>query len=371
MEAWTVGLRAWTFLTRHPSLIVAPAVVFVVTLAAAWVVRRIVFGSLRAWNRRTHSRAGTILAEALRGPTIVWMFILAAHLAIKSSALPSSVVDVWGPNVFMALWAISLTFMSMRVAGDIVRNYGTSIPGALPVTTLTQTLAQLAVLVLGIVLTLGAFGLKITPILTALGVGGLAVALALQDTLSNLFAGFYIAVAGQIRVGDYIKLNTGEEGYVTDITWRSTAVRALANNMIIIPNAKLSQAIVTNYYLPEKRMSVSLQVGVSYGVDLERIEALLLDVAVRGSREIAGMLAEPGPSVGFDPGFGESSLGFTVGFHVAEFANQFGVRNELRRRIYQCFQREGVELPFPTRTVYLNQANDRSAVQPNGGQPHL
>ena len=348
-------MDSWKFLTRHPGLLIEPAVVFAITLGAAWVVRRLLFGSLRAWNRRTHSRAGSILAEALRGPTIIWMFILAAHLAIESSELPPKVVDVWGPNISMALWAISLTIMSMRVAGDIVRHYGSQIPGALPVTTLTQTLAQLAVLVTGLVLTMGAFGLKITPILTALGVGGLAVALALQDTLSNLFAGFYIAVAGQIRVGDYIKLNSGEEGYVTDITWRSTAIRALANNMIIIPNSKLSQAIVTNYYLPEKKMSASLQVGVSYGVDLERIEALLLEIALQGAKEIPGMVAEPAPSVNFDPGFGDSSLGFTIGFQVAEFANQFGVRNELRRRIYQRFQTERVEFPYPTRTVYLHQ----------------
>ena len=130
--------------------------------------------------------AGGDSGGSARGPTIIWMFILAGHLAIQSSELPRVVVDVWGPKVSMALWAISLTLMFMRVAGDIVRQYGAQIPGALPVTTLTQTLAQLAVLILGILLTLSSFGFKITPILTALGVGGLAVALALQDTLSNL-----------------------------------------------------------------------------------------------------------------------------------------------------------------------------------------
>lgn len=348
-------METWRFLSRHPAVLVAPSVVFLVTLGVTWVIRRVLMGSLRAWNRRTNSRAGMILVEALRGPTIIWMFILAAHLAIESSDLPRIVTDVWGPHITLALWAVSLTLMSMRVAGDIVRQYGAQIPGALPVTTLTQTLAQLAVLVTGILLTLSAFDVKITPYLTALGVGGLAVALALQDTLSNLFAGFYIAVAGQIRMGDYIKLNTGEEGYVTDITWRSTAIRGLANNMIIIPNSKLSQAIVTNYYLPEKRMSTSLQIGVSYGVDLDHIEGILLETAVKGAQEISGMLADPAPSVTFDPGFGDSSLNFTVGFHVTEFANQFGVRHQLRKRIYRRFQEEGIDIPFPTRTVYMHE----------------
>lgn len=354
-------MAAWKILTQRPSLLVAPSVVFAITLGVAWLVRRALLGSLRAWNKRTNSRAGLILAEALRPATIIWMFILAAHLAVQSSELPRRVVEVWGPNLSMALWAVSLTLMFMQFAGNIVRHYGEQIPGALPLTTLTQTLAQLAVLISGILLTLNAFDVKITPYLTALGVGGLAVALALQDTLSNLFSGFYIAVAGQIRMGDYIKLNTGEEGYVTDITWRSTVMRGLSNNMVIIPNSKLSQAIVTNYYLPDKRMASSLQVGVSYGVDLEKIEQILLEVAIQGAKEIPGMLADPAPSVSLDPGFGDSSLGFTVGYQVAEFANQAGVRHHLRKRIYRRFQEEGIEMPFPTRTVYVHGPG-------NGGQ---
>ena len=121
--------------------------------------------------------------------------------------------------------------------------------------------------ILGSLILLRHFNVSITPILTALGVGGLAVALALQDTLSNLFGGFYVAVAGQVRLGDYIKLNTGEEGYVTDIGWRCTTFRAPANNMIIVPNAKLAQAIVTNYNLPEKRMAANFVVTVGYDCD--------------------------------------------------------------------------------------------------------
>jgi small-conductance mechanosensitive channel len=194
---------------------------------------------------------------------------------------------------------------------------------------------------------------SITPILTALGVGGLAVALALQDTLSNLFAGFYVAVARQIRLGDYVKLNSGEEGYVNDIGWRSTSIRSLGSNMIIVPNAKLAQAIITNYYLPEKRMSASFQIAVSYRSDPDQVEKVLLDVTRQGTKDIPGLLADPAPSVAFDPGFNESSLGFTVGFTVAEFAAQFAVRNELKKRIFRRFRQDGIEIPFPTRTVYI------------------
>jgi small-conductance mechanosensitive channel len=341
-------------LFETPMKLVLPLAIFAITLAVGWLVRILAMRALQAWIGRTNSRGGLILTNALRGPALIWIVILGLHFAIESSELPPTYVR-WGARVLLVLWILSLTMLGVRVAGDLVRFYGAQVPGALPVTTLTQTLAQLAVVILGIVLLMGALGLQITPMLTALGVGGLAVALALQDTLSNLFGGFYVAVAGQVRPGDYIKLNTGEEGYVTDIGWRSTTIRALANNLIIIPNAKLAQAVVTNYYLPEKRMAASFQVAVAYESDPERIERLLLEVVREGVRDIPGLLAEPAPNVMFDPGFAESSLILTLNYQVAEFVNQYGVRHELRKRVFRRFREEGVVIPFPARNVYLRE----------------
>ena len=350
-------------LTVNPTQLLWPVAVFLMTFAAGWVVRRVIMRALNVWSSRTRGHAGLILTEALHGPILIWMLILAVHLGLQASELPAR-FTVWGSQALLVLWIVSLIVMSVRLAGNLVRFYGDQVPGALPVTTLSENLAQLSVVLIGIVLLLKALGLEITPMLTALGVGGLAVALALQDTLSNLFAGFYVAVARQIRLGDYIKLNTGEEGYVSDITWRSTTIRGLGNNMIIVPNAKLAQAIVTNYYLPDKRMSASLQVGVEYGCDSENVERILLDVAIQGAKEISGMLADPAPGVTLDPGFGESGLYFTVGFQVAEFATQFGVRHELRKRILRRFREEGIRMPFPARTVYLQEPSDETKRTP-------
>jgi small-conductance mechanosensitive channel len=285
---------------------------------------------------------------------LIWAVIVGAHLAIQASTLPAKVTAA-GSKFLLVLWIVSLTLMGMRIAGNLVRYYGEQAAGVLPVTTLTQTLAQLSVVILGLLLLLSALDFRITPILTALGVGGLAVALALQDTLSNLFSGFYVAVARQIRMGDYIRLNTGEEGYVSDIGWRSTTLRSLGNNMILVPNAKLAQAIVTNFHLPEKRMGTGLQIPVSLDSDPDQVERVLLDVARHGAAEIPGMVRDPAPSVSLDPGFADSSLGFTLGFQVEEFSNQFGVKAELRKRILRRFREEGIAIPYPARAVYLQE----------------
>jgi small-conductance mechanosensitive channel len=238
------------------------------------------------------------------------------------------------------------------------------------VTTLTQNLAQIAVVILGALILLNHFNVSITPILTALGVGGLAVALALQDTLSNLFGGFYVAIARQVRLGDYIKLNTGEEGYVTDIGWRSTTMRALAHSLIIVPNAKLAQAIVTNYSLPEKRTGTSVTVTVGYDCDPDAVEAILLEVLKLAAEEVPGMLAEPAPGVGFDPGFGDNGYGYSLGFQVAEFADQPRVRNEVRRRVIRRLRAEGIGIPYPARTVYLRGSGRKNLKKPDGGEEH-
>ena len=215
----------------------------------------------------------------------------------------------------------------------------------------------MVVLLLGTIIVLNALGISVLPILTALGVGGIAIALALQDTLSNLFSGFYVSVAGQIRVGDYIRLDSGDEGYVTDITWRSTSLRSLQNNVIIIPNAKLAKATITNFDLPEQSMSVSVGVSVSYNCDPQVVEDILIDEAKKAVGQVQGLLAEPSPYVRFAPGFGPSSLDLTLTCYVKKFADQFLVQHELRKRIFVRFRDAKIEIPFPTRTIYMHEAS--------------
>jgi small-conductance mechanosensitive channel len=343
----------WTI--RRWELLVTPALTLAVVLAAGWLVRRVIFRALSRWAEQTTAELDDMVVAALRKPFMLWVLILGLHLASQFSQLPARATGLIS-KALLVLWIVSLTLVGARVAAGLVKCSGAR-NGALPVTTLTQHLARLTVTTIGILILMNALGISITPILTALGVGGIAVALALQDTLSNLFAGFYVSLAGQVRVGDYIKLESGEEGYVTDIGWRSTTLRALPNNLIVVPNAKLAQAIVTNYHLPEKRMSLLVPIGVSYDSDPENVERILIEEAVAGAKVIPGLLAEPAPFVRFIPGFGSSSLDFTLICQVSEFVDQYLAQHELRKRIFKRFRLEGIEIPFPIRTVYLKSAD--------------
>lgn len=348
------------FLVNEWVKLALPLGVLGLTLGVGLLAKRLLFRVLRAWIARAQSQAGLLAMQAVEGPFMIWVLILGIHLAAQISVLPPR-PTYWAGRILLMLWILSFTMVATRLAGDLVRYYGSGVQGLLPVTTLTQNLAQIAVVILGVMVLLNQLGIPITPILTALGVGGLAVALALQDTLSNLFAGFYIAVAGHVRLGDYIKLDSGEEGYITDIAWRSTTVRALANNLVVIPNSKLGQAIVTNFHLPEKRMSCRVEVSVDYASDPDHVERVLMEETRLAAREVPGLLNEPEPFVRFDPGFGDSGLGFTLICQVREFVDQYLVRHELRKRILRRFRQEGIGIPYPTRTLYLQGEAGRAA----------
>jgi len=248
------------------------------------------------------------------------------------------------------LWIVSITIIASQLFGNMVQGYSARSQGSDHAPTLIKTLTQIFVSILGLLFLLNYLKVNISPLLTALGVGGLAVALALQDTLSNLFAGFYISVSNQMRVGDYIKLATGEEGYVADITWRSTRLRSLNNNWIFVPNSKLGQTIFTNYHLPDEALGMTVVIHVAFDVDTDRIEALMIEEATR--EKIDGLVVDPPPSVIWNAA-GDSSLVFALNFEVEEFSQQFRVQSELRKRIFKRFRKEGIAMPYPTQSVVI------------------
>jgi len=248
---------------------------------------------------------------------------------------------------------LSITVVAANLVTRVFIRYIDRSSVSVQSTGLLNTIIKTAVYLIGFIIILNILGISIAPLITALGIGGLAVALALKDTLENLFAGIHIMAEKTVRVGDFIRLETGQEGYVEDISWRTTRIRMLPNNMIVIPNSKLAQSIVVNYFLPEKTMSFQIPISVSYDSDPELVEKILIEEVKKAIKEVPGLLSEPSPVVRFIPGFGESSLDFTLVCHVKEFVDQYPVQHELRKRIFKRFQQEGIEIPFPQRVVWL------------------
>lgn len=318
-------------------------------------LRHLAFRALLRWAAGTATQADDILLRSLRFPTIIWCFLLGIYSAVEMLHLPAR-PGALTQNVVFALLVVSVTAAIANLVGATIGYVLKENNLAIPATGLSLTIIKIAVWTTGGLVLLSGLGVSIAPILTALGVGGLAVALALQDTLSNFFAGIHLLIEEPVRVGDFVRLETGQEGYVVDIGWRTTRIRMLPNNMVVIPNNKLTQSVLTNYSMPEPHMAVSIPVGVSYTADPAHVERVLTEEASKAVGQIPGLLPDPAPVVRLIPGFGESSLNFTLSVHVREFEDQFPVQHELRMRIFKRLQQEQIEIPFPQRTVHLRSS---------------
>jgi small-conductance mechanosensitive channel len=340
-------------LQDDPFVFLVPVALLLGTVLAGLVFRAILFRLVANWADSSDSNLGTLIIATLRGPIILWSLILGLHIATQNSRIPSRYLEHHIPTALAILWIWSLTIAASRFAGNAVRFYGGSVAGLKEVTSLTQKLVQIVIVGIGLVILLKvAFNLSLTPVLTTLGVGGLAVALALQDTLANLFAGFYVSISGLIRIGDYIKLNSGEEGFVTDINWRCTTLRPGTNNLVVVPNSKLGQATFTNYHLPDSTVGTNVNIGVSGEADFERVEAILLEEARRACQEVAGIKPDAAPSVLYQQGIGQ----FQIGFSVTDYANLGNMQSEMRKRAYRRLKAEKIPLPRLVRTFAVDNA---------------
>ena len=342
-----------------------PALAALAAAVGLYLVRNLAFRLLGRWAAKTETRVDDILINAFRLPSVYWIIAISLSVGVQISDLPNRHVFYFGKTI-QVLVILSVTVAVAKLAGEIFHDYVQKTGLPIPATGLAHGILKGSIFLVGFLIILSVIGISITPILTALGVGGLAVALALQDTLSNLFAGVHILMEKPIRVGDFVRIETGQEGYVEDITWRTTRLRLLPNNLVVIPNSKIAQSTLTNYHLPEKRMSLLIPVSVSYSSDPDKVEAVLVKETTRAVGEIPGLLGDPAPFVRFIPGFGESSLDFTLICQVGEFVDQYYAQHELRKRIFRRFREEGIEIPFPHRTVYLRE---HPAAPPDSGTP--
>lgn len=332
---------------------IMPLAVLLVTLILGYIIRRIIFMRLAKWARHTKTQVDDIIIAAIRGPLILWFLMLGIYLAIEVTKFPEHIVNLIGKTL-LVLGMFSATLVLANMAGQIAKHYSNKIESALPVTSLTQNISRVVIFGIGILIILNSTGISITPILATLGVGGLAAALALQETLSNLFSGLHITVARQIKIGDYIKLDSGEEGYVIDINWRTTKIKMLPNNVVLIPNEKLTKAIVTNFYLPDKELAVLVNLGVHYNSDLKKVEKITCEVAREVMKEVPGGVPAFEPFIRYNA-FSDSSIGFTVILRAKEFVDQYLIKHEFIKRLHERYKKENIVIPYPIRTIHYEQ----------------
>ena len=326
---------------------------------AAGLLAALLLRALLRWlgkhATRTRWSGDDVIVDALR--TLVPWAAVAGGVAAAGAALPLTAPVGRNVNrVLTVLLILVVTITAARVIAGLVRTVTQSRSGVAGSATIFVNITRVVVLAMGFLVMLQTLGISIAPLLTALGVGGLAVALALQDTLANLFAGIHILASKTVQPGDYIRLSSGEEGYVVDINWRQTTVRQLSNNLVIIPNGQLAGTNMTNYNRPEQQLTILVQAGVSYDSDLDHVERVTTEVIAEVMTGITGAVPDHEPAIRFHT-FGDSRIGFTIILGVGEFSDQYRIKHEFIKRLHKRYREEGIRIPAPARTVALQQGS--------------
>lgn len=316
------------------------------------VWERRVLAKLHAIANKNGWQSYEIFFKSIRGLTLLWCIIAGIFGATLSFPInPGLLVTIH--KTLLATLLGSATIVVARLSVKFIElYYSNTVEGASPLTSLLENLTKIAIYSIGFLIILQSIGVGITPLLTALGVGGVSIGLALQNTLSNLFSGLNIITSKKVRPGDYIQLETGEEGYVIDVAWRYTIVREIPDNLIVIPNSKIVSSTFKNYSFPDREMLLLIDLGISYDSDLEKVEAVTLEVARKIMKEVAGGVPEYEPFLRYEQ-FGYFSINCTVYLRVKEYFDHLLVRHEFIKRLHKRYQIEGIKIPFPIKTVYL------------------
>ncbi|MCP4649031.1 MAG: mechanosensitive ion channel family protein [PVC group bacterium] len=313
-------------------------------------LRKKIFGLLHKIASRTSWKGDDLVISALKSPFVLWCILLGVYVAIVYVQIPSNISIIANKVLFSTL-IISITAVIAKICVSFSTLYAEKLGTN---TDIVRSVIYAMVFAIGLMFLFNALGISIAPLLTTLGIGGLAVALGLQDTLANLFSGLYITAAKQVRIGDYIKLDSGEEGYVVDISWRTTKIKPLHNNLILVPNFKLGEAIITNYYLPEKELAVKLEVGVHYDSDLERVEKVTVETAEELMQKINGAVAGFKPFIRYHT-FDSSSINFTVFLRAKEFVDHYLITHEFIKELHKRYAQEDIVIPYPIRAINYSQ----------------
>jgi small-conductance mechanosensitive channel len=256
-------------------------------------------------------------------------------------------------KLFSIVWIVIGTFLAIETTTILISVYGKKRLG-IGTSYLIQRLTKIGILFVSLIFVLNSLGIEISPLLASLGIAGIAVAFALQDTLANFFSGLYLTADQPIRPGDYIKVDENISGTVLEIGWRSTRLRTYDNNILIIPNKRLGESIITNYNLPGSKILMSTSIDSSYNDNPEKVEKIIYKTAKKVRDKLSTCVKGYEPVVRFYD-FGSSGLKFKVFLEVKRIGDQFEVGHILRKELYNAFKKNKIEIPFTTQTVYLKK----------------
>ncbi len=329
--------------------------VFAVLTVLAWVLSQVFKLILNRYVHRIAASTETDLDDEIirrtSHPLQAIVFLVIFYYALQVLHVEPG-YEKWVRRVFFIVLAIIAATVVSRIAVLGVNHWLHVEKRFEKSPMLVGKIISVVIYTVAILMVLNYFDINITPLITALGIGGLAVGLALQGTLSNFFAGLHIITDRPFTVGDYIQVKEWDiAGYVEDIGWRTTRIRTLPNTFVIVPNNKIAESVLINNYMPDQQMSTIVQCGVAYESDLEKVERVTIEVARQIQKSLEGAVSEHQPFVRFHT-FADSNINFSVILRVHKFVDRYPVTHAFIKAVKARYDEENIEIAWPIRKVY-------------------
>jgi small-conductance mechanosensitive channel len=326
-----------------------PVIIVFVGLVTGIIFKQVIHTRLKKAALTSKWEGDDIILNAVESQIVLWFFWASLSLALRDVEIAEP-FGLYVSNFLIIILMASITHAAAKLIVGLLEIWSKRQGGGFPSTTMFTNFVWITVYSIGLLVILDALDISIAPMLTALGIGGLAVSLALKDALTDVFAGLHILLSKKVQPGDFVSLDSGEMGYIQNITWRNTKMLERTNNIIHIPNTKLSNAIIKNYDSGDPSFSVKIPVGVGYDSDLDVVERIVMEVANDLHQCMDEMNKQSTPSFKFR-GFGQSSIDFMVYFRGNKYGDQNPIIHEFVKKLHKRFNDEGIEIPFPMRTV--------------------
>ena len=370
IEAYESDPFLWIF-----QMLIGPIITISVAMLLGLIVERIILAALQKLAEKSSWQGDDLIIGVLRGNlTFFWFLLLGIFWATQNAGLSSKNIQIIH-QMLLIVFILSLIVVVSRIIIALIDLE--PVTGKNPVPSILNNLIRIFIYIIGFLFILQTLEVEITPLIAAIGAGSLGVSFALQNTLENLFSGIQITVAQRINPGDYVRLTSGEEGYVKDINWNNMQIQRWDNNTVVVPNSMLTSAILTNFHSPKKWMLVWVDIGVSYASDLEEVERITLEV----TQELLEARVKDGALYGgdFSPfirynTFSEFRVNFAVFFYIKEFMNQYLIKHELIKCLHKRYRQEGIDIPFPTRVLHHLSSNGEQMsghMQPSASFPFI
>ena len=330
--------------------------IFLIFAGIAFLVRAVMSRWIRRWAQETATTMDDRILSNVGHPLFYIILIYGLDYAISGLPFDNKFINAIRGLIFIVgivvvtviVYRVTMTFIDWygerlrkrRSTANLVREF---IP-------LIKRVTSIVIFTLAVIVVLKHFNYNAWSLLTAMGVGSLAIGLAAKETLTNMISGFSIMIDRPFHPGDRIELASGEIGDVQQIGLRSTRIKTFDNTILVVPNTALVNASLVNYCYPDFKVKARVKVGIAYGSDIERAKRIMLET----TKEVPSILQDPPPSVYFTE-FGDFSLNLLMIFWVKEYTQMLDAKDRVNSMIHARFAEEGIEIPFPIQTVFLKK----------------